>query len=527
MTDTSQGELRSHLVTDAIRRHLWLVLVPALILAPLGFLWAETRQANYQSTVRVLLRPLPGNPFAPDSAGTSQQQTVALTTESLVAVSAPVVDRVNPSLPTPIVVGDGTLASSVPTNSQVVQVVFRGTSPEAAQNGAGVVAKAYLDHRAELATATQKTRIDSLTAQAGAIRPRLETASKAASAAVPAPEAAQQVQLYATQLSAVETAIEEAKAVPLTPGEVIQAPSVPEAPVGLGPILIGLLAGIVGLGIGLLLALWRERAVSRLGPELQSVGGVPVIASRGSEQAPGDLRAYLAPQLRDAVLSAVNLPAAVTVAAVKDRDQGSAVAAALAESVSASGARVVLVGTPGTPAGAGRPGLAELLRGDRVDAEALLVSGAEGTRVLPAGSGGDTADDLLAGPRMAQLLGSLRGLCDVVVVDAPAASTPVALGSARGVDAAIVVATEGSDTHESVRRIAERADLLNVPVLGVALVPRLRRGGHSVASGPAGDESTRSGRHSAAQEPAGAGTTERVAASGVTRAVGAERGSHA
>ena len=93
MTDTSQGELRSHLVTDAIRRHLWLVLVPALILAPLGFLWAETRQANYQSTVRVLLRPLPGNPFAPDSAGTSQQQTVALTTESLVAVSAPVVDR--------------------------------------------------------------------------------------------------------------------------------------------------------------------------------------------------------------------------------------------------------------------------------------------------------------------------------------------------------------------------------------------------------------------------------------------------
>ena len=525
MTDTSQGEPRSHLVTDAIRRHIWLVVLPALILAPLGFLWGETRQDSYQSTVRVLLRPLPGNPFAPDSASTSQQQTVALTTEALVALSAPVVDRANPNLTTPIVVGEGTLSSSVPTNSQVVQLVVRGSSPEAAQTAAGVVAKAYLDHRAEVATATQKARIDSLTAQATAIRPKLEAASKAAAAAVPAPEAAQQVQLYATQLSEVETAIEEAKAVPLVPGEIIQAPSVPEVPVGLGSILMGLIAGVVGLVIGFLLALWRERAASRLSPGLQSVAGVPVVASRASENAPADLRTDLAPQLRDAVLSAVNLPAALTVIGVTDREQGGAMSAALAEALSAAGARAILVGTPGPGAGASRPGLAELLRGDRTDANSLLVSGDKGMRMLPAGAGGGSAQDLMAGPRMAQVLGELRGLCDVVVVDAPAGTSPAALGASRGADAVVLVATESADRHESVKRVVERADLLNVPVLGVALVPRGAAPTVAGSSASVDESSARAGRRSGAEEePVSGATPDRVSASGATTSVGAERG---
>ncbi len=190
----------------------------------------------------------------------------------------------------------------------------------------------------------------------------------------------------------------------------------PEEPVGLGSLLIAAIGGLVGLGIGFLLALWRERAAYRLAPGVQVVAGVPAVASRPSEKAPGDLRGDLVPQLRDAVLSAVTLPAVVSLSSVGTQAQGAAVATAIAECINASGAGVVLV--EGVASGPSRPGLADLLREDTTDIEGLLVEGPGGVRVLPAGTDAAAAQDLMSGPRMAYVVSQLRDAFDVVVLDA-------------------------------------------------------------------------------------------------------------
>lgn len=225
------------LVLRAMRRHAWMLVLPMLVLGGLGYVLGQKQDQEYQSVSRVLLLPLPGLPFAPESGASATQQTIALTTESQLVPSDAVVQLANVSLKQKVVPGDGTIGSSVPTNTQVVQVAFSSTSPESAQVGAGVVAKAFLAYRAAQATATQKARIDTLTKQAASVQVALSAASKAAAAAVPVPEAAQQVQLYAAELVSVQTSLNEAQAVPLNPGSVILPATLDDTPTGLNPVI--------------------------------------------------------------------------------------------------------------------------------------------------------------------------------------------------------------------------------------------------------------------------------------------------
>lgn len=449
-----------------------MLILPMVVLAGVAYLIGERGNTTYVSTSGVILKPVPGLPFSPDAASSSNQQTVALTTEAQIVGGDAVTALANRSLKNKVVVGDGTVTTSVPSNTQIVNINFTATSIAAAQAGANTFAKSYLAYRGAEATKTQTVKLDGLTAQAAAVQAQLSAASKAASAAVPVPEAAGQVQLYSNQLITVQSAISDARAVPLDPGSVLTPASLPGAPTGLSSIILAVAGGIAGLLLGLLAAVWRERFDRRVRSRMTVVAGLPVLsamtAGRGRKVRSVEA---IAPALRGAVLAGTSAPAVVALAGVESDRSSSSLSTALARSLVSAGYRVVLVcaeEAAGQQVGVAGPGLGEALRGEGTPSD-LLVD-AHGLRVLPAGSSLAEVGELLVGPRMAALLAQLRADNDFVVVASPSTTSPVGLGVASAVDAVIAIAVDKRTTKDRIGELVHQADLLGVPLMGVVIV---------------------------------------------------------
>lgn len=450
-----------------------MLIVPMVVLAAAAYLVGEQGNNSYVSTAAVILKPVPGLPFSPDAATSTNQQTVAITTESQIVGSDAVTARANKTLKTKVVVGDGSVTSSVPSNTQIVNITFTATSIAAAQAGANTFAKDYLAYRGAEATTTQTAKINGLTAQAAAVQAQLTVASKAASAAVPAPEAAGQVQLFSNQLVSVQAAIADAKAVPLDPGSVLTPASLPGAPTGLSSIVLAAAGAVVGLLLGLLAAIWRELSDRRVRSRMTSVSGLPVLSPIATRRRSGSRGVeVIAPALRGAVLAGTARPGVVALACVESDRSPASLSLALARSLTSSGYRVTLVyaepGAAQQPGGSG-PGLTQVLRGEAV-AHDLLVD-AQGLRILPAGDALAEVGELLVGPRMTTLLEQLRADSDYVVLAAPSTASPSGLGLARNADAVVSVATDKHTTNDRVANLVQQADLLGVPLMGIAIVP--------------------------------------------------------
>lgn len=534
MSKLSSAEVRPHLVTDALRRHLLLILgcVVALAVAAGGL--AATRAATYESSAKVLIRPTLGNPFAPDTGQSGPQVNIAMETESQVAQSAPVAEIANPKLTKKWVLGTGTVKASVPPNTQVIQITFRAPSAALAQAGAETVAQSYLDYRSQQTTDTQKTRLDILTKQAEAVRKSLEAASKAAATVAAPAEAAQQVQLYANQLVTIQNSMSTLEASGANPGSIITPAPLPNAAGGLGPLVFWLGGGLLGLAIGFVVAIWRERRDKRVrGGTDTAVGDVPIIAtepsepsfalgaSRRSHESTTDAgnRQALVHRLRGAILAKMGTRSAITVAAVTDGAPAAAIAVDLATALHQAGYRVALVATDaghqverllGIDIG---QGLSTALQG-RPTSESVVDVG--GITVLPGGFDLAQHESLLFSERFEHVLGDLREQADYVIVAAPLAATPVAVGMAVATDTTVLVGIDRLTTAQDVEGVATRSEQLAIRLLGVVLTTRPgRRGAPAEASSSA---QRHHGAHRAqALGSANDGTQTQVAFSGTER----------
>jgi Mrp family chromosome partitioning ATPase/capsular polysaccharide biosynthesis protein len=106
-----------------------------------------------------------------------------------------------------------------------------------------------------------------------------------------------------------------------------------------------------------------------------------------------------------------------------------------------------------------------------VDPELIHETSIQGLWVVPSGGVHENPADLLSGTRFAEVLGHLRRMCDIVVIDSPSLlDASDAAQMLPQVDAIVVAARAGQTSVESAKRTGEFLRRVHLPVIGVVLV---------------------------------------------------------
>jgi len=128
---TSEPIARSRLgLGAALRPHLLLIAVLGVLFGALAGTAAALLPAEYVATGKVLIQPLVGNPYSPDTAGSDLTR---LETEAQVVSSDVIVDAVRDDLPSGHAVNlTQGLIVSIPANTQIIQIGFRAPDADTA-----------------------------------------------------------------------------------------------------------------------------------------------------------------------------------------------------------------------------------------------------------------------------------------------------------------------------------------------------------------------------------------------------------
>lgn len=502
------GDERPHLLSQSLRRYAGVVLVLALLGGGLAAAFAASRPQVYTSSARILLRPSTGNPYSVETGPSSQQVTIAMTTEAALVDSDPVLKLVNENVSPDLSAGDVTV--SVPPNTSTIVATVEAPDAAQAQRGAQAVADGYLAYRKDVTLATRKASVDQLTRQIASVKAALAKVSDAGLGDAVDSQNARQGQVLTEQLISLQDLLNSAQSIDADPGTLV-SPAAPGTRTGISSGLIIAAGVIVGLMIGTALALWLGRRDKRVHAKAGSiVAGVPVLAvlegRPAADPATADRQAYQ--RLRTSVLASSALPSAVAISGVGPDDTSSGIALGLGRSMTRAGYRVVLVMAsaeetgPFTDDSRGARGLAEALRERRDVADLLMPY--DGMAVLSAGSGILDQQELLSGERFGRVVQELKSEFDYVLVVTGPAVLPAELATARLADALLLVGRDGVTSRIDIGDVSARARLVGLRVSGLALRSRRGRtdGGSpqqpeaGVAEGSTVRESSKSGRGS-------------------------------
>ncbi len=489
MESLPRDDVRLHLVSGALRRHAALIAVLAIAGATGAGVFAASHPANYAATASVMLRATTGNALSPAASASGPEITIAMGTETGVAQSPSVAAIATKILGTTVQPQPPDIVASSPPNTVIVQIQYTADSAKKAQAGAQAVAQAFLQYREQRSESARRFQVDVLTAEAKVAAADLAKASAAAVATKAPPEAGQQVQLHATALASLQASLSTLAATDTTSGTLIAPAQLPTGPSGLTPLILILGGALLGLVVGLVLAMWRELRDDRVrGAVEATIVGLPVLAhiqgSRGNAKSglpplsdPGHADAYR--QARAGVQAATQSPCSLTVSDLSSYRHAGEVATSLSMSMASAQHTVTLVAAApygdveslmGIDDG---PGLADALATGQ--APAALFHEAQSVQVLASGRGGADVRDLVAGEGFADLLASLKAAADFVVVAGGPAMSAEGATVALATDAMILVVEDRRTTHAEVGRMLDRLSLLGVKVVGVICVPAGKR----------------------------------------------------
>lgn len=295
-------------------------------------------------------------------------------------------------------------------------------------------------------------------------------------------------QVYeALNMKAAEAKLAEASTVPDV--SIMDAAVPPLRPTrNTAPVLIFGATG-AALALGLFLAIlidrldkrfrYPEQATDDLG--LFILGVVPVIAGKGrrkAEQAAQLVETFRTIRMNVRYAADPTRPLTFTITSPGPNDGKSLVASNLALSFAESGLRTLLIdgdirrGELSKTFGVqGRPGLVEYLEGNALIAEVLKpVASHNSLTLLPAGVRRKRAPELLATPRLTQLISQMSTEYDVVVVDSPplgAGYDAYALSTAT-VNMALVMRAGVTDRKMAAAKMAT-VDTLPIRTMGAIL----------------------------------------------------------
>lgn len=235
-----------------VRRHWPVVGVTVLVGAVLGVVASLAIPASYSAETTVSVSPMRSNPLQPAS-----NQTVNMPTEQQVVRSRTVAQAAAEVLAPEYTFSAAQVQKAVsvttPDDSLVLAISFKGSTPAQAVAGADAVAEAYLTTRREDGTA----EVDRLEKAAQAQLTSLQRQSRTATG--------YQQRAIAIQVEALAAQLAQLGNVDLTPGSVIGAAETPNGRSGPGPIPLGLAGGVLGLLLGVPLALTRRDRSTTIG----------------------------------------------------------------------------------------------------------------------------------------------------------------------------------------------------------------------------------------------------------------------
>jgi capsular polysaccharide biosynthesis protein len=455
----------------AVRHHVALVLLLVVLGAVAGACAAWLRPVSYSSSAHVLVNPTEGNAYAPSGRN---DELVSLETEAQLVRSDDVLDNAAAQTDAD---DSGTelesgLQVTVPTNTQIIEVTFTSSDPDAAQATAQAIADAYLEVRRERAEELVAERVESIDDQTQEVLDNLRRATEASQRGSDENRAFQGrlADALSGELVSLRTQRTALESTPLQPGS-IYSPATEPTGESL-TLTAALVAGgaLLGLLLGLALALLREhrlglvrseRDITRAG--LPVVTSLPRLSTAARKRDTGPTQQALGEgthRLRSFVLEHSRRPAAISVHGDGPPQFTRGIAHALAASLARAGYTVVVVDATGrassrTAGSVATAGFADLLRSPDKTPGALVVPCAEPRLgVLPAGADPSDVADLMVPERLSTAVAQLKRGNEFVVIHGPALTTSHGKALADACDVEITVLTAGDSKLSDVRRIA-------------------------------------------------------------------------
>jgi tyrosine-protein kinase len=443
--DQQSPDLRDYVRILLVRKYEIALVTGVVLIATMVFAFRQTPM--YQGVAKVLVKPVQ-NPATSIAVG----QQPNLDTERELVLSEAVARKVKEeeNLSTSVGALLGHARVQVLTDTEVMEVKFVDPDPAAAARLANAFATAYVEFRSEqtidqfqAAASSVQRRIDGIKENLAELNQEIqETKDISSKATLQAQRDALVASLGVLQERLLE--VQSNASVVQGGAQIVQRAAEPRAPVSPNKTRDGVLALLVGLGLGIGLAFLRERLDDRIKTrqEIERRLGAPVIAvvpRIGSWRRNGGAQLVMRSDPRSPVAEAYRTLATnilytasqepikvLMVTSSLGGDGKSTTSSNLAVALARAGKRVIVVS-----ADLRKPRLNEFfglvndlgtsnLLSDSIRlARVTRDPGIPNLRVI--GSGPTPADPaaLLGGPRAVELIRSVRDVSDFVIIDSP------------------------------------------------------------------------------------------------------------
>ena len=479
-----------------IRAHKWTVTLITLLGIGAGVGVGYLTEPMYTATAKVLIA-------SPSSVSqdTAAADALDIQTQSEIVDSEPVAKRVKGELNLDISTDD--LLSQLDSNgipdTRVLELSYTDESATVARDVVNAFGDEFLDYRRQQA-------LDESLDQQVVVNERIESTSDALTEVNNEleddpnnPELESQKNVLTGRLAVLEQRLEDLQAnesVNLSPGQMLETADTPESPSSPSAITRGAIGGILGLALGVLIAILRDRLNTRFKgrDQLEAVVRAPVLAaipkySRSTKKRESPLvilrdpsgpasEAYKTLRTNLQFMTAQKSLKSMVVTSPGAGEGKSATVANLGAAMALAGQNVILVS-----ADLRRPTLMSYF--DLAEDEDnrglstwlaykneppwsnLLEVGIGNLRAIPSGPIPPNPAELLGSAHLGQMILALEGICDLVIFDAPpvlSVADASALGTAVG---ATLLVIDASTTHRTaaVRAKAE-LDQVGAEILG-------------------------------------------------------------
>jgi polysaccharide biosynthesis transport protein len=491
--EESSGRLREYLIF--LRARIGLLLLVVAIVAAAATMYSLQQTPLYEAGAEVLVKPVDLGPETQPLAPNLETERKLVTSDPVARIAAETLDNSDPprSLLSELFVG-------VAPGTEILEVTYTDENPKTAQSVAQAFAEAYLQHRREetldeivSVSRTIQQRIDGRTQE---LRETQERIDRRKPASIRAANLQIRADSLRTQIAILEQElIDSSPPQDLSVGQVVLPASVPTAPSSpnhVKNILLGLIIGVVlGLGIAVL----RERLDDRLRgrEDIEMATGAPLLAAvprvsgwkkRDTPQLvtveePNSSPAEAYKKLRAGVLftAAQRGAKVIMVTSPHEQEGKTATTSNLGVALAQAGKKVILIS-----ADLRKPrlhrffmlenyiGVTSVLAGDVSPWQALRPTDVDNLQVLTSGPIPQNPAELLGSNAMGRLLISLREVADIVLLDCPpvlAVSDTITLAPLA--DAVLFVADAQTTHRSAVEQTKRQLDQVNAQVIGCLL----------------------------------------------------------